>query len=572
MNNRNFDVVVVGGGAAGFSAAVTAAFYKKRVLLIDKSHQFGGATSWSGGWAWVPRNRFAIAAGIKEDISIPRKYLENELGDQFDAKKIDQFLAISPLMVDFFEENTFLKFNDGNGISDIHGTVEGAGTGGRSVIAKPVHGKVLGSWIKKMRPPMPETSFMGLPIMAGKDLWHFIHSTKKPKSFLYVANRITQHIWQKFRYGYTMQFANGSALIARLAKSALDLGVTIETSTEARELHLESGKVIGITIRGTTGDNYIHVHQGIVLAAGGFAHDIERRAKLFPHLQHKHDHWPLPPAEVSGDTLTMAEKIGAAISDTEVISPAAWCPVSIVPYKNGTTGHFPHIIDRAKPGTIAVLSSGKRFVNEADGYYDIVNAMIKATPKDEESMAWLIATHACQRQYGLGITKPWPFKLSPWIESGYLKKGDTLQSLAEQCGIPYETLQATINTFNKDARDKKDSVFLRGSTEYNCKMGDPNHPHHPTLGMIEKGPFYAIKMVPGSFATFSGIRTDHRANVLMTDKTPIKGLYAAGVDMESIMGGHYPTGGVNLGPALTFGYIAGCELAGQDPYILPKKF
>lgn len=569
MNNRNFDIVVVGGGAAGFSAAVTAAFYKKRVLLIEKSHQLGGATCWSGGWAWVPRNRFAIAAGIKENISTPRRYLQNKLGDQFNAQKIDEFLTISPLMVDFFEENTFLKFDHGNGISDIHGSIEGAGTGGRSVIAKPVHGRVLGSWIHKIRPPMPETSFMGLPIMAGKDLWHFINSTKKPKSFFYTANRVTQHIWHKLRYGYTMQFANGSALIARLTKSALDLGVTIETTTEARELHVEKDEVVGVTIRSSKGDEYISVNQGVVLAAGGFAHDSERRKKLFPHLINKNDHWPLPPKEVTGDTLTMAEKIGAVISNTEVVSPAAWCPISIVPYKDGTTGHFPHIIDRAKPGTIAVLASGKRFVNEASGYHDIVDAMIKATPEGKEPMCWLIATHACQRKYGLGITKPWPFKLSTWINNGYLKKGNSLQELAKNCNIPYEALQETIKNFNQSVRNKIDNDFLRGSTDYNCKMGDPNHPYHPTLGVMETGPFYAIKMVPGSFGTFAGIRTNHRANVITAEKSPIHGLYAAGVDMESIMGGHYPTGGINLGPALTFGYIAGCELAGQDPRKLP---
>ena len=61
--------------------------------------------------------------------------------------------------------------------------------------------------------------------------------------------------------------------------------------------------------------------------------------------------------------------------------------------------------------------------------------------------------------------------------------------------------------------------------------------------------------------TFAGLKTDARARVLGGDGAPIAGLYAAGTDMASVMGGHYPAGGINLGPAMTFGYIAGRDAA-----------
>lgn len=54
-----------------------------------------------------------------------------------------------------------------------------------------------------------------------------------------------------------------------------------------------------------------------------------------------------------------------------------------------------------------------------------------------------------------------------------------------------------------------------------------------------------------------------RAQVLDAQGRPVAGLFAVGNDMASIMGGHYPAGGITLGPGMTFGYIAGRALAGQ---------
>ena len=71
-----------------------------------------------------------------------------------------------------------------------------------------------------------------------------------------------------------------------------------------------------------------------------------------------------------------------------------------------------------------------------------------------------------------------------------------------------------------------------------------------------------MKVVPGSFGTFAGLKTDATARVLDATGMPIPGLHAAGTDMASVMGGHYPAGGINLGPAMTFGYIAGRHAAG----------
>lgn len=86
----------------------------------------------------------------------------------------------------------------------------------------------------------------------------------------------------------------------------------------------------------------------------------------------------------------------------------------------------------------------------------------------------------------------------------------------------------------------------------------------PVARALQKGPYYAVKVVPGSFGTFAGLVTDSSSQVLDdNDRPPIEGLLAVGVDQASVMGGHYPSGGgINLGPAMTFGYLAGRELAG----------
>ena len=118
--------------------------------------------------------------------------------------------------------------------------------------------------------------------------------------------------------------------------------------------------------------------------------------------------------------------------------------------------------------------------------------------------------------------------------------------------------------YNPHARKGEDPAFGRGSTPYNRQSGDPANTPNPCVAPIEHGPFFAVKVVPGSFGTFAGLKTDASARVLGASGLPIPGLYAAGTDMASVMGGHYPAGGINLGPAMTFGYIAGRHAAGAD--------
>ncbi|WP_437882791.1 FAD-dependent oxidoreductase [Pseudomonas sp. LRF_L74] len=554
------DVLVVGSGAAGLSAAVTAAWHGLKVIVAEKDATFGGASAWSGGWMWLPRNPLARRAGIEEDIEQPRTYLRHELGERYNAELIDAFLQSCPDMVDFFERNTALQFADGNAIADMHGDSPGAATGGHQVIAAPYDGRQVEDLLPRLRKTMRETSFMGMPIMAGADLAAFMNLTRSASAFAHVTRRFLTHLYHLARYGRAMHLVNGVALVARLARSAADLGVDLRENAPVERLLLEDGRVGGAVLGGRHSGLQVKA-KAVVLAAGGFANDIALRKAMFPRTPTGHEHLALPPLSCNGDGLRLGESAGGKVAE-DLKSPVAWAPVSQVRHRDGSIGHFPHIIERGKPGIIGVLANGKRFVNEAHGYYDYVAAMIEQVPEGQEVCSWLICDHRFQRRYGLGHARPAPLPVGPHVRSGYLKRAATIEQLALACGIEPVALATSVAEFNLHARQGEDPQFGRGSTAFNRKNGDPRHPGpNPCVAPIEHGPFYAVKVQPGSFGTFAGLKTNGSAQVLDAAGHPIAGLYAAGSDMASVMGGFYPSGGINLGPAMTFGYIAARHIA-----------
>jgi succinate dehydrogenase/fumarate reductase flavoprotein subunit len=556
------DLLVVGGGAAGLAGAVTAAHHGLEVIVAEKAPVLGGATAWSGGWMWAPLNPLSQAAGIVEDLDAPRTYLRHALGEDYDEPRVEALLENARHMVAFFEEHTALQFVSGTWIADIQGDLPGAGTGGRSVGPKPIN---LRRVPKRLRPVLRrqlyETSFLGMGIMAGPDLQAFLHATTSVRGFAHAAWRVAFHVLDLITHRQGMQLVNGTALVARLARSADDLGVRLLVGSPVTRLLTEDGAVTGAVMSGAEGETTVRTRRGVLLAAGGFPNDVGRRRRLFPRTPTGEEHWTLAPPETTGDGITLGQSVGG-VFDTALASPAAWCPVSLVPYRTGRVGTYPHIVDRGKPGLIAVLSTGRRFVNEADGYHQFTSAMIASAPAGEEVAAWLICDHRFQRRYPFGMSKPFPVPVRPYVRSGYLQRATTLEELARRCGIDPTGLAATVAAFNAGAAVGEDPEFGRGRSAFNRGSGDPAHRPNPSLAPIERAPFYAIKVLPGSFGTFAGLKADASSRVLGADGAPVPGLYVAGSDQASVMGGHYPSGGINLGPAMTFGYIAGRHAAG----------
>lgn len=564
MNPIQCDVLVIGSGAGGLSAAVTAAHLGLQVIVAEKEPQFGGTTAWSGGWMWLPRNPLAVAAGIVEPLDEPLAYLRHELGERFDEARARAFLHAAPRMVEFFRDHTALRFIDGNAIPDFHGRSPHAALGGRSLCAAPFDGRRLGARLAELKPPLPETTLWGMGIASGAELRHFFNALRSPASLWFVARRVLAHGRDLLLHRRGMRLVNGNALIAALAASALQAGVDIRTQTPARRLlrgaDARGERITGAVLATPEGAVEVHARCGVVLACGGFPHDSERKRSLLPHAPTGHEHWSAASRGNTGDGLRLGETAGGRVA-ADGAQAAALAPVSLVPRLDGSFAHFPHLIERGKPGLIAVTRHGLRFTNEADSYHDFMQALLKALPEGEPVQAWLVCDHAFLRHYGLGAAKPAPLPLGPMIANGYLLRGHTLSALAQACGIDGAALQRTVQRYNAQALAGHDTDFAKGETPYNRMQGDapfaaekgwPN----PCMGPLERGPFYAVRVVAGSLGTFAGLKTNAHAQVLDAQDQPIAGLYAGGNDMNSLMAGHYPSGGITLGPAMTFGWLA----------------
>jgi succinate dehydrogenase/fumarate reductase flavoprotein subunit len=557
-----YDLVVIGSGAGGMAAAVTARKHGLSVLVVEKEPVYGGTTARSGGGGWVPGNPLAARAGIRDSKELARTYLQHEAGNHFDAERVEAFLDEGPRMVEFFERETSLRFVLGAEFSDYHPAAPGALPGGRSIVAEPFDGRELGPHVRTLRPPLREITFVGMMIGSGKELLHFFNVTRSVRSAAYVARLLVLFGRDLALHGRAMRLTNGNALAARLAKSAFDAGVELWLSAPARRLvRDEAGQVSGVVVERDGAETLVEARRGVVLAAGGFPHDLERRRRLFPHAPTGEAHWsPAPPGN-TGDGLRLGEEVGAAVDET-LPHAAAWVPVSRVPHGDGAEGVFPHFIDRAKPGVIAVTKGGTRFVNEANSYHDFLQALVRACHGRDEVAAWLVCDHPTLRRYGLGFVKPFPLPLGPHLRSGYLLRGGTLAELARRAGIDAAPFEAAVARYNAAARQGGDPEFGKGGNAYNRWLGDPTVQPNPCVAPVEHPPFYAVKLVPGDLGTFAGLRTDRHARVLDGDGRAIPGLYAAGNDGASIMGGNYPGGGITIGPALTFGYIAAKHVAG----------
>jgi 3-oxosteroid 1-dehydrogenase len=209
-------------------------------------------------------------------------------------------------------------------------------------------------------------------------------------------------------------------------------------------------------------------------------------------------------------------------------------------------------------------------------YNDFGKAMIAENAKSGAAVpCWMIFDAKVRWAYPVGGIMPSfimpDWRLPPnWIDN-VLYRADTVRELAVKIDIDPDVLADTVGRMNVYAKTGVDSEFGRGSTAYDHFFGDPRSKPNPNLAPIIKKPFYAVRVDLGDIGTKGGPKVDQNANVLSTDGTPIRGLYAVGNVSGAVTAASYPGAGGTLGPAMTFGYIAANHIARTETNNPPKE-
>ena len=558
-----FDVLVVGSGIAGLTAALSAAKSGLTVCVLEKDEALGGTSAYSEAMAWIPCSRQAKSLEIQDNFDSALQYLRHAGGGKVDEPSAKKYVETAAKALEFLESNSPVRYELTRSSRDYHPLLPFSTLGARALSPKGFDGRRLKGRFRELRWPLKSTLIFGGMTVTGEDLPHFYRVFRSVPSTLIVARRFFRYLVDRccgFPRGTAI--TGGNAVVAGLLVELTSMGVPVLGNHRVVELTKSDTRVTGLrTVSSAEQSTQLwKASRGVVLASGGFANDRGRQAALYQHVAHGMPHRSLAPASVEGDGADMACMLGASFS-ADLLQPAAWAPVSLVPIGSELVP-IPHFSDRAKPGVIAVTPNGKRFVNEACTYHQFVPAMIDAASGRDDAGAFLVCDYRAIRKYGLGAVPPFPGRTTPFIRSGYLQQAESIEVLAQVLGIDRHALAATVEQHNEDAARGVDSLFGKGSDDYQRDNGDPEIVPNPCLAPIAKAPFFAIRILPGDLGTFAGIRTNENAQVLDATETPIAGLYACGSDKASALGGAYPGAGIGVGAGITFAYIAGRHLAG----------
>ncbi len=527
------DILVVGSGAAAFAAAITASTYGAEVIMLEKGPIIGGTTLRSGGGYWIPNNRFQKELGIidlKEDAlrymarySYPHLYNpeDSRLGlPENEFALIETYYDRAAEAIDFLADCGALQ-----SIQEIN-------------------------WTGK-----PQVDYMDhLPENKG------------------VRGRVLFARTADGKQGF------GGELVRQLRSKARTQGIKILTNHRVSKIHRNAQEeVVGLEVIGPDQQNInFRARRAVIFASGGYTHNAE----LMLHFQPGPIFGGCAAPTNSGDFIQMAAAIGAKLGNMVGAFRAEIIVEEALSDPDGVHNVF-YI-----PGdsVIEVNRYGRRIMNEKRNYNDRAMTHFVWDPQRAEWTNMLVFMIFDQRTAILWQGFP------PYVVEGsapsYIIKGDSwdelvlgitrhLSMLAPKTGgfslDPgfKDNLEKTVARFNEFARTGQDKDFGRGNYNYDREWttfpptipgaewpaaGSPNYTMYP---LSEQGPYYAIILGAGTLDTNGGPVINKNAQVLNVYDQPIAGLYGAGNCVASPVARAYWGGGSTLGPAMTYGYLAG---------------
>ncbi|MCD7444429.1 3-oxosteroid 1-dehydrogenase [Streptomyces lincolnensis] len=539
-----YDVVVIGSGAAGMTAALTAAKQGLTTVVLEKAPTFGGSAARSGAGIWIPNNSVLRAAGVPDTPAKAAAYLAAVVGPEVPADRQRAFLGHGPAMLSFVMANSPLRFRWMEGYSDYYPELPGGLPGGRSIEPDQLDGTILGAELARLNPPYMEVP-AGLVVFSADYKWLALAAVSVRGAA--VAAECLARGTRAALLGQK-PLTMGQSLAAGLRKGLLDAGVPVRLNTPLTELYVENGTVAGAV----TPAGLFRARRGVIVGSGGFEHNAAMRAQY--QRQPIGTEWTVGAKENTGDGIRAGQRLGA---DLALMDDAWWGPAIPLPGEP-----YFCLAERTLPGGLIVNQAGRRYVNEAAPYGDVVHTMYERHPTDPDIPSWLIVDQNYRNRYLFKDIAPTFVLPDAWYSSGAAHKQWTLDALASSIGVPAGALRTTVDRFNSLARQGEDPDFGRGDSAYDHYYTDPSVQPNSCLAPLWLPPYYAFRLVPGDLGTKGGLLTDARARVLRPDGSVIPGLYAAGNASAAVMGHSYAGAGSTIGPAMTFGYIAARDIAG----------
>ena len=322
------------------------------------------------------------------------------------------------------------------------------------------------------------------------------------------------------------QGSTGVEMISKLLAKAEELNIPVLYETPATELIVDKGRVTGVKAVSEDKEYTFLAKDGVILATGGFGSNLEMRVKYNKDVDE--NILSTNTVGITGDGITMAEKIGAQLEDMPFIQTYPTCdPIS------GALLYFGDV--RLVGGSILVNQEGKRFVEELERR-DVISMAIK---NQTGNAAYQFCDEAQVKLSG--VAEHHADEVNYLFNNKLLVKADTIKEAADFFGIDATELEKTVAKYNQYAKDGKDLEFnKRGKlTPFEAK-----------------GPFYIMKAVPAVHHTMGGIKIDENARVINTKGEVIKGLYGAG-EVTGDIHGTNRLGSDAIADITVFGRIAG---------------